>query len=219
MSRDSLPTSQNLYYVDAPDSGKIPHDKQPVPDEITMAVYLDTTNAQTTNDVLQAVELLRELSGYGPEHDVEVRHGSIFKRSRAAMRGLTTSREVRERLIKLERALELIVVDRKQAEFDSAEALAVQQLLESLRDVQRACIRVGSILVVKYVSGSEAVVLVRNLSQLEVRAMERYPEIQLKPEVAFSALATAIASMEKVHTHSDNPGGTQVIETRYRDSL
>jgi hypothetical protein len=39
-------------------------------------------------------------------------------------------------------------------------------------------------------------VLVRNLSQIEIRAMEKFPEIQRNPEKAFEALSLAVTQLE-----------------------
>jgi hypothetical protein len=109
-----------------------------------------------------------------------------------------SAKDVTDRLTKVERALELTYLDSKQAEVDSATAGAVQQLIESISDIDRACIRAGSLLVIKFLAAGESVILVRNLSQLEIRAFERCPEIQTKPETALNALSTVIESMESI---------------------
>jgi hypothetical protein len=166
-----------------------------VPDDMSLAVYLDTDDEFVIADVLTRVEILRTLAGYGgPERDVKVQRGSIFRRSWAAVRRGLSSSEVRDRLAKIERALELGIVDQRQAVYDQTEAAAVAQLLASLQAVPRACIRLGSIMLVKYAeSNGDPVVLVRTLSQSEIRIFEQYPAIQRSPERAIELLAMIAA--------------------------
>lgn len=89
-----------------------------------------------------------------------------------------------------------MALDARQAQVDEKVAAAVSGLVNSFADVPRACVRVGSIFFVKYSGSSGPVVLARNLSQVEIRAMERFPEIQRDPEKAFEALALAVTQLE-----------------------
>lgn len=97
--------------------------------------------------------------------------------------------------MKVERGFELAQLDLRQAEVNAKEAEAVNSLLAGLEDVPRACIRIGSVLLVKYVLHGEQVVLIRNLTQVEMHALGRYPEIQRDPARALELLAAAIASI------------------------
>ncbi len=124
----------------------------------------------------------------------ELTQGSYWWRTRAAAQRAQAADALATRLIKVERYLELTHLDGKQAEVDSKEAQAVSQLLEALKDVPVACIRVGSILLVKYVQNGNPVALARSLSQREIRLLEQYPEIQQNPASALAALATALAA-------------------------
>jgi hypothetical protein len=58
--------------------------------------------------------------------------------------------------------------------------------------------RVGSILLIKFSDENGAVLLSRNLSQLEIRALERFPEIQKNPRTVLEALGTAVDSLDTV---------------------
>ena len=75
-------------------------------------------------------------------------------------------------------------------------AHAFAALFNSLADVPQACLHIGSIFIVKYTDHNGPVVLSRNLSQLELRTLERYPEIQLDPRRAMDSLAPAISTLE-----------------------
>jgi hypothetical protein len=147
--------------------------------------------------VIRALDTLASELGYeGPLDEVIVR-GSIWRRAKAALRRGVTSDEVKNRLTKVERALELKSIDALQAEVDGKAVAAVVELVGSLQDVPQACIRVGSILLLKFSDEKGPVLMVRSLSQLEIRALERFPEIQTRPRIALEALATALATMEQ----------------------
>ena len=112
--------------------------------------------------------------------------------------------------MKVERAFELAQLELRQADVDIREADAVNKLLASLENVPRACLRVGSVLVIKYPhpAADEPVVIVRNLSQLELHALSRFPEIQRFPETALQALTMTLDNMSREYnqlTDSD-PG-------------
>lgn len=74
----------------------------------------------------------------------------VFRRSRAiAKRGIDAA-DLRTRLAKVERSLELAYLDRRQADVDAIESEAVRRLVDSLKDVPHACVRIGSIFLIKY---------------------------------------------------------------------
>jgi hypothetical protein len=162
---------------------------------ISVAAYLDGS-PYAMRQVLDRVDKLVRALGYGDPIDEEIESGSIFRRYFASIRKGFSSAQVQERASKAERALELLTIDSKQAQVDGQAAAAVQSLVSSLSEIPTACVRVGSILLVKYTSIDGAVVLVRTLSQAEIRALERFPEIQRRPDKVLDALAFAVAEGE-----------------------
>jgi ribosomal protein S13 len=174
---------------------------QAEPDEISIAVYLDTDEADVITRVVRHVdELVREL-GYGrPEHST-VERGSFFRQAWARIRRRLTSDDVKELAAKAERAATLRVLDSGQAEVDNRIADTLSKIVEALNDVPNACIRAGSFLLVKYPGSQGPVILGRNLSALEVRALERYPEIQRDPPKALESLALAISDLSDSERH------------------
>ncbi|GAA4605010.1 hypothetical protein GCM10023107_70270 [Actinoplanes octamycinicus] len=197
------------FLVAAPRAGKFSKsNEERAVDSLTIAVYVDSDDEEQNDKVIRAADKLRRALGYDAEEDIDIKRGSIFRRSRAWLKGAVKSEEVQHRLVKVERALELVVLDAKQAEVDSAQASAVREIVESLAGVSRASVRVGSILVAKYMVAEEPVILVRNLSQLEIRALEKYPEIQGRPENMFHALAIAVSTMSEVSAEQGVVEGT-----------
>ncbi|MCW2750384.1 MAG: hypothetical protein JWR83_1494 [Aeromicrobium sp.] len=164
------------------------------PESIDVVMYSDGNEGDPEWDALvDAVHDLVRALGYSNPETVETLRASIFRRDRWRRRFAAPA--VKERLAKLEHAVDLQAITRHQAAIDSEEALAFANVLGALGDCRRACVRVGSILVVRYPVGEEAVTLARTLSLTEMVALDKYPEIQRSPENAFDALATALAEI------------------------
>jgi hypothetical protein len=185
---------------------------EPPEPTISVDVYADTDDDVVAQRIIDAAQMLAEVMGYDGAVDERIHRGSIWRRAKAVLKRGANSREVRDRLTKVERALELHHIDLKQAEFDSREAQAISVLLESLRDVSQACVRVGAILLIKYQARDGAVVLSRSMSQVEIRALERFPEIQINPQSVLACLATAVAEVEAVEDGSRAATGTHSLE-------
>lgn len=163
---------------------------------IVVEAYLDTEDFAVGRAIFDALDALAIVLGYEAPVEVEIGQGSILRKARTALRRGLTSEQVRQRLVKVERALELAGIEERQANVDIKTAEAVEKLLGGLEKVPQACMRVGSLLLVKYEDNQGPVLLVRSMSQLEIRALERYPEIQRHPRTAIEALATAMLSLE-----------------------
>jgi hypothetical protein len=163
--------------------------------ELSVFVYLDTEDQEAIGRITTRLDQMVDSLGYDGPHIIETQRGSFIRRSRAFLRGGLSSDEVRTRLIKIERALELATLDVRQADVNVKTASAVAGLLAALNTVDRAVMKVESILLLKYVTPQGPIVLTRTLSQIELRALEKYPEIQLNPEQALRALAAAVESM------------------------
>jgi hypothetical protein len=172
-------------------------DRGQIPDEISVIVYLDTDSDATIARVIKSVDRLVEVLGYYGPTRLSMERGSFFRQSWARLKRFFTSEEARELAIKTERALEIRYLDREQAQVDNSIADALSKIIGSLADVPSACIRAGSILLIKYPGPDGVVLLTRNLSQLEIRTLEQFPEIQRVPQTALESLALAISEMRE----------------------
>jgi hypothetical protein len=171
-------------------------DQAEVEESIAVTAWLDTADPLVARTVLDALDKLIVAIGYESPQDEVVRRGSFWRQAQAKVNRAISSDEVKERLIKVERAVELCYLDSKQADVDSKIGETVSQLVSSLEEIPHACIRAGSVLLIKYQDERGPVLVMRSLSQLEIRALERYPEIQMRPREALQALSTAIAALE-----------------------
>ena len=121
----------------------------------------------------------------------------FFRRSWAKIRKTATSSEAREIAAKAARAIEIHYLGSEQADIDQKVAEAQAKLIDSLADIPSACIRAGSILLIKYSGSNGPVLFTRNLSQLEISILEKFPEIQRTPQTALDTLALAISEMRE----------------------
>jgi hypothetical protein len=169
-----------------------------VESSIPIEIYVDTEDEHEARRVFVAADNLAYLLGYGDAFDESIERGSFWRNARARLRRGVESDEVTSRLIKLERAFELKHLDLQQADVDAKSADAASQLIASMENIPQGTMRVGSIFLVKYEEAGIPTIHIRSLSQLEIRALERYPEIQRKPQQALEALATATPSLEGV---------------------
>ncbi|NUT20445.1 MAG: UTP--glucose-1-phosphate uridylyltransferase [Hamadaea sp.] len=171
-------------------------DRAAVAQAIRLDAYLDTDDLSAAEQIFDALDQIAVLIGYRQAEDIELRRGSVFRRAKARIASWVSSEEVAQRQLQLERAFELQYIDNRQAEVDLKLGQAVAQLIASLHEVPQACMRVSSILLVKYDDGKGPVLVVRSLSQIEMRALDKFPEIQMKPRQALAALASAVVEME-----------------------
>ncbi|WP_439377485.1 hypothetical protein [Amycolatopsis lexingtonensis] len=175
-------------------------------DRISVDAYLDTDNQDVIDNVLRYVDDIVLTLGYGKPEGITVERGSIFRRSFSRAKETLTSAEMKERLEKIERAVEVQGLLLPQAEVDFKISQAVSGIIASLANTPSACIRAGSIMLIKYQTDEGPVILTRNLSVHEIRTLERFPGIQKEPSKALDLLATTIQSLEsEISTQVDSP--------------
>jgi hypothetical protein len=111
-------------------------------------------------------------------------HGSWYRDLIATSRRALTSRELGERLRKVERGIELQLLHKHQAEIDSMQGDAVAKLLTALEHTPDALVQIGSVLLVKV----DGVPAVRNLTHIELRHLEHNPKLLRSPATILDAL-------------------------------
>jgi hypothetical protein len=179
---------------------RLAEEESPPSQSISLAAYLDTRDMNLAHGVFSAMDDLAVTLGYSRPSSDETGYGSIWRRAQAAIAAGLSRNEIKERLQKVERAVELVHLDARQANVDVQETQAVANLVQSLKDVPQACVRVGSILFIKYLNEKgEPVVVARALTLRELRALERFPEIQRNPAGVLDGLALAITSETDAH--------------------
>jgi hypothetical protein len=173
--------------------GGTPHALEPVDSpsshlmqrSIPVTIYLSERDAKDT--VKQAVLGLLTVFDFKVIDALPPLEGSWYQAFVARMRRASTSRELADRMQKVERGIELHVLQKKQAEIDSLQGEAVAKLLAALESTPTALIQIGSVLLVKV----DGVPAVRNLTQRELIYLERNPGLLRNPAAILEALQKA----------------------------
>jgi hypothetical protein len=174
--------------------------------EVAIDVYLDTDEERIAASVFASIDALARALGAEDIAITELRRGSFWRRSKASIQTGLSDTAVQQRLQTLERFIELWQVDPRQADVDQRTSEAFARMINCLENVPRACIRFGSLLIVKYPDVTGHVLLCRQLSQSEIWAFEKYPELQSRPETVLNALALAVSgNSEPGPSDSDRP--------------
>ncbi len=169
----------------------------PSADSMQLAIYADVEeNTEEWRRLSNAGEAVAEALGFARESQLPTEYGSVFERG--FWKRIVTSDEARQYEAMLQQALGLRVAMLNQAEVDSKQAAAAADLITAVAAVPTACVKVGSLLLIKYAvaPNDDPIVLVRSLSPREVQAIDRYPAILKNPETALDALNMAIAAAE-----------------------
>lgn len=176
---------------------------QPDPDAGTIGwhwvpgrIYLSDERGHQA--VADAAERLVEAFGLEFAHAFPPVAGSWFGEFliRLKSSGLPTKEE---QFVKLSRALDLRLLDRQQAEVDAAQGAAVAGLIQSLSNTPRAIVQIGSVLLVKV----DEVVVVRNLTQVELAHWERNPALFRDPAAALLELQQATSNGAELEQAAD----------------
>jgi hypothetical protein len=178
--------------------------------DVGVDVYIDTDDKAVASEVFAAVDALAQVVGLGKPTVIELLRGSFLRRSKAAIQSALTEDAVQQRLKSLERAVELRLLDSRQAEADQRTGDALARVIHSLQNVPRTCIRFGSLLIVKYPDASgDSVLLARQLSEPEIWLFENYPELQTHPEKILDQLSMAALRAGNTSSVGDGPAVTE----------
>ena len=177
-------------------TGGEPADVTSVDGPIAIDVYVDSEAPRPA--IVQDIDDLAERLGFEPPVDVDVRRGSFFRRAEASAKKALTSDAAREWKEKAERAAELKVLERQQAEVDAINANSLVGLMAELRESpeMRASARVGALLALKYHDGSGPVVVGKVLTHAEMRALDKFSGVITQPDRALAMLALAVAELD-----------------------
>lgn len=136
-------------------------------------------------------ELLRSL-GFEQVDELPEELGSWWKRFVFKSKSALTHEEVLKRLKKGEEALEATYLDKPQAEANNQQAQGAASVIAALKDVDNACVQVGSLLVVKATDGNgKCVVAARTLTRDELKHFEQNQGILKEPQQVLELLQSA----------------------------
>lgn len=151
-------------------------------DAMPVSIYLGEGDDHVAVEAALGLLLAEvEVEMYNLEPPVE---GSWFRRSLARVKSETSHLSAEKIAAEVERKIRMEVFDRQQASIDNQQATGAAALIAALQGEERACIRVGSLLVLK-LNGQ---VLVNNLTQYQLAWLERNQVLLRDPEGLLKAL-------------------------------
>lgn len=149
-------------------------------------------NLKTQRELQTALEAVLDEYGFNIDLDLPAETSSFWKRFWVRTKNIATQKEVEDRFIKLERALETRHIDKPQAEANKLNADSFSAIMKSLEGVDDACVQLGNILLVKYtpltVVPCKPKVVVRTLSPLEMHAIEQDQTLLKEPRAIIRQL-------------------------------
>jgi len=148
--------------------------------------------AQRRAEVMSGIQELLAPEGFDLAFAMPDEEGSWWKRFVFRSKTALTHDEVTKRLKKAERAVEVTYLDKPQAEANNLQAVAAASLIGALSGTEKACIQVGSLLIVKATDGDgKTAVIARTLTQDELRELEENQSILREPHRILEFLETA----------------------------
>ncbi|MEV6907861.1 TetR/AcrR family transcriptional regulator [Amycolatopsis sp. NPDC051071] len=132
--------------------------------------------------------------------------GSWFRLMLGRTKKALTSEQMADTMTRLERAIELQVLHKPQAEINSAELDGVAKLIAALGQEQNACVQLGSVFLLK-VDGN---IVSRNVSQREMAFLERNSGLLGTPREVLAALERAAHGVETADNVSIEDGAVRL---------
>jgi hypothetical protein len=175
---------------------------------IPVRIYISEITSEDIKSILVGgiVQLLEGLS-FESDLDLPGEDGSWWKRFWMQSREIATHEEIQNRLFKIERIAETRLLEKPQAEANKAHASAVATILKSLEHVNSACIQIGNILLVKFAPNkTHASVMVRTLSPVEMRALEKNQTLLKDPATIIQKLEQICSTRSTKRGSRDNTG-------------
>jgi hypothetical protein len=162
---------------------------QHAPRYLPIRIFVGSDDRDRFNAISDAVEGIAEDLGFDGKHLSTLEIGSWWSRWLAKSRDVLSQPEMVERLQKLERAAEVQMLLRPQADVDEKIVNAVAKLNESFKGVPSAAVQIGTVLFLKItdpVRGER--VVARTLTQRELIALEQSDRILLSDALALEKI-------------------------------
>ncbi|MDI1355360.1 MAG: hypothetical protein PSX36_10600 [bacterium] len=160
---------------------------------IPIEIYLDTDNPVNIYEVYEAVMKFVEIIDFKKVLEFKAIKGSWWKKIIAGSKKALTSKEVTDRLREIEYSVEVNTIIKPQSEADKNYSEALFNILNSIKDIKNAAVRIGALIVVKVTNAEgEASIQTRTLSIKELHILNKKPELLSKPAEILLALANAV---------------------------
>lgn len=179
------PRNRNRKWIIKRGSDKIKVVKMnnPRPKEIELdcKVYLDTNDDKVSKKYYENLLKVLEEQDFILSRENLAKKGSWVKNFWVKSKKAITSKEVVERLEKIERGIELKHIDKVQSEVDLNTSQAISNLLLSTKEIPNFSTLVGSLLFAKATVNGEPIVFAQTLTQEQLKIVKKNPALINKP--------------------------------------
>jgi hypothetical protein len=164
---------------------------------IPVRAYIDETPDGAINTISSAIKEVLSAYGFEVTDEFPEIEGSWFKKWFVKSTDTLSRPEVTERLDKVERAIDLQILNRPQADIDEKQSAAIANLIKALENIPNAAIQSGSVLVVKLTTPNGSVIQARTLSQDEMVQLENNQLLLQDPSRVLYELSAACLNSRK----------------------
>ncbi len=175
----------------------IPDDQVKSQRFVPVRAYIDETPDGAITAISNAIKEVLSAYGFEVADEFPEIKGSWFKKWFVKSKDTLSRPEVTERLDKVERAIDLQVLNRPQADIDEKQSAAIANLIKALDNVPNAAIQSGSVLVVKLTTPNGSVIQARTLSQDEMVQLENNQLLLQDPSKVLYELSAACLNSRK----------------------
>ena len=166
---------------------------------IPVRIYLSNVPGSQKEDIISEISSILRTISFEIDIETPEETGSWWKRLWMQSKDVLTQEEVINKLAKLERAAEAKFIEKPQAEANKDYAIALEKIVKSLDGVDSACVQIGNLLLVKYVTKygppkAKVRLIVRTLSALEMREIEKNQVLLKDPRQIIDSLQKICSS-------------------------
>jgi len=162
---------------------------------LPLRVYISEADSKLIESISDAINVFADTLGFTITDSFPEEKGSWFKKWLAKTKKVATSPEVKERLQKGERALELAALGKQQADVDIKQAEAASKLISSLDKIPNAVSQLGSILIIKITDDAGPRIYSRSLTHHEMIFLEKNQNLLKDPQSILDALSKYCTSL------------------------
>jgi hypothetical protein len=143
-----------------------------LPRVIPLRAYLSSADPETIERVQESLLDLIDAHHFKVVQEFPARHGSWIKKWFIKSSELLTQKDFTDRMLKIERAIELSKLAAPQASIDERQVETIAKLIKSVENVPEATFQIGSILLIKTTHRSKTQIRVKTLNTQEMINLE-----------------------------------------------
>lgn len=149
---------------------------------LSTGIFLDTNDKKQIEKVRESITSLMVMIGFNGVNIVESKFGSWFGRIRYRSKYFLTKPEVKKKLDEIEFGLKTHLIEKQQSEIDKTLSEAVSNVLNSIKEIPNAAIKLSNILIIKTTIEDVPQIVIIKLTIEEMILIEKNPNLLKNPE-------------------------------------